>query len=496
MEIQFSTKSIPCCRELFRQTKVISESAECIVSDVYDDIGKIVKAEAQLCLKSKDVTPRGVSIGGTAELHVLYITENRRQLQCMRFSKEFSVDFEVADVTPDTQPQILLCCQGVQARAVNSRKIAAQLSIRAELACWVEDTLTLPSAAALDPSFGLQLRQDAADCILCVQSAEKSFVVSEQLPFSGERNPAQLLSAQTELKSYDCQMIGQKALLKGGVELEAVWLGEDGEPGYFSQCIPFSVLIDAPSEDCAAASIRLQTTAVYCDLGDAINASRVLEVELHAIAQLCFDRPVHIEYLSDAYSTRCPLSITEDTLQLISVKSTQSLRASAAETVTSEDASAEICSQRAELISFAVRDGRAIASAAVTLLLREEDGTLGSFQKLLFFEAELPDPSCSLDDAEIESFRAEQKGEEYTLSAECLFSLSMTERLSLRCVEGAELDTERPFDRASLPSLTLVNRRGRSLWELAKGYHSSVEAIEKLAESCPTPEGLVLIPLA
>ena len=62
MEIQLIRESIPFCRELGHQTKLIQENAESIVSDIYEDIGAILSSCAQLCLKSKDVTQHGVNI--------------------------------------------------------------------------------------------------------------------------------------------------------------------------------------------------------------------------------------------------------------------------------------------------------------------------------------------------------------------------------------------------------------------------------------------------
>ena len=39
MKIALKGPSISCCREVLRQTKSVQEQAECIVPDVYEDIG-------------------------------------------------------------------------------------------------------------------------------------------------------------------------------------------------------------------------------------------------------------------------------------------------------------------------------------------------------------------------------------------------------------------------------------------------------------------------
>ena len=56
------------------------------------------------------------------------------------------------------------------------------------------------------------------------------------------------------------------------------------------------------------------------------------------------------------------------------------------------------------------------------------------------------------------------------------------------------LDETQSFDLSSFPSLTMVRVEGESLWELAKRYHSSVEAIEAFQTEADQMSGMLLIP--
>ena len=75
MEIKIENKTIRSFREISRQIKKIQETAETVVPDTNDDIGKIVSTNTELFLKSKELSGRGVLIGGEAEISILYITE-------------------------------------------------------------------------------------------------------------------------------------------------------------------------------------------------------------------------------------------------------------------------------------------------------------------------------------------------------------------------------------------------------------------------------------
>ena len=151
MKIALKGPSISCCREVLRQTKSVQEQAECIVPDVYEDIGKITFAQAQLYLKSKEAADHGVNIGVAADVSVFYITERRDRVRCLSFSKSFEIAFDSQSIVSEGDIRVSLRCMGVQARAVNPRKVSAQLSVRAEISCLSENCTCIPAEAEEAP---------------------------------------------------------------------------------------------------------------------------------------------------------------------------------------------------------------------------------------------------------------------------------------------------------------------------------------------------------
>lgn len=495
MKIALNEKTTACCRESFRQTKLVQEQAECIVPDVLEDVGQIVSAQAQICLKRKDVTDHAVSIGAEAQISVFYVTESRDRVRCMSFSKDLQIGFDAAQIEPNTNAQISLCCMGVQARAVNPRKLAAQLSVRAELCCWAEESFSVPADALEQEEKSLQLRQSQEDCVFTVSVFEKSFTVNEQLPLGAERDAAALSCVRTKLILLEHQPIGSKLLLKGSAELSIACETQEGEcPQFIEQSIPFSVLVDMPDEDCTLGRVIFEPTALYVDLGDAINGSRIVDIELHATAQMCFERRETLIFLSDAYSTSCPAVIAERTLPICRSICREQLTANAYERIRVERERGEIISAFSELLSCAVHDGKAELSASVSLLLRSEDGSFGTQQRLISFDTPLPEPEGEISLVRITSLRAEREGEEIAISISAAFDYTQRELVELCCLSSLELDTENAFDSASLPSLTIARKGEGELWDLAKRCHSSVEAIEQTQQKYPMPGDLLLIP--
>lgn len=495
MNIAFENRSAPFCREIVRQTKLIQESAECIVSDVLEDVGQISSAEAQICLKSKDVGEHGVGITAQADISVFYISEGRERVRCMRLSKNIAADFECPALGPDAIAQVSLVCRGVQARAVNPRKIAVQLTVRADMSCWTPDCLEIPLDAGGENAEGLQLRRADTQSVLTVDLGEKSFVLSEQLPLPNDCEPSGIVCARAELLCRDCQTIGSKALIKGGAQIRIGYETQTGTlPGFTEQCLPFSVLVEMPDEYCSPGRVILETTALYAELSDAINGSRVVELELHGVAQLSFEKAETLSYIADAYSTRCPVIVQRTAAPLCLCRRKESLSASASERIPTDLERGEVAACGAELLSFAAKEGKAALSVSVSLLLCAEDGSYSAQQRLVSLETQLPDTEAELLAARVVSVRAERQGGEIALSLSAEIDCMCSEKSEIRYLSSLELDTENAYELSSLPSLTVARRAGRELWTLAKLYNSSAEAIGALSEKYALPGDLLLIP--
>ena len=497
MKIALKGPSICCCSEAFRQTKQLQEQAECIVPDVYEDIGKIAFAQAQLYLKSKEAADHAVCIGAAAEIHVFYITERRDRVRCLSFGKSFEITFDSPAIVPEADLQIALSCTGVQARAVNPRKISAQLSVRAELCCLADGRLSIPEETEEAPPDGLQLRCESIECVVDAPPREKSFVINEQLPLEQSEEITAISCVRAELVCGDHQPIGSKVLIKGGAELVIGCETQNGNcPVFLRHCLPFSVLIDMPDEDCVPGNVLLETTAIYADLSEAINSSRVIDLELHAAAQISFEKSGQIRCLSDAYSTICPVNTEKSSASLSRSRGRQRLTAKTVEHIAVESDRGELVSAFAELLSCSVRDGKSEISLTVCLLLRDADGCYGAQQRIISFETTLPETGGEIAGARISAVHAERAGEEIVLEASVLLEYIHDEMMEVQYLSSIDPDMDNAFDRASLPALTIARRGRRDLWELAKLYHSSVEAIGELNAKYPMGEELLLIPRA
>ena len=136
MEISFENRVISTYREISHQTKRIQETAESVVPDTNDDIGKIASVQTAVFMKSKDVTGRGVLVTGELTASLIYITEGEKSVSYVRVSKSFSLEYDIADADANALAQVSLSIQNSEARILNPRKVSVTFELVGEMSCY------------------------------------------------------------------------------------------------------------------------------------------------------------------------------------------------------------------------------------------------------------------------------------------------------------------------------------------------------------------------
>lgn len=181
----------------------MQESAESVVPDTDDDIGRIATVQSYVMLKSKDITSRGVLISGEAVASLLCITESQESMSFVRLSKSFSVEYEVPDIESDAAAQIKLSILSTEARVINPRKVSVTFEISGELSCYKQESISIESRLPENACRGLHARYESAELMFTDAVCEKTFAVNEQFSFPGRQ--AEAVTARVEQGRVRCE---------------------------------------------------------------------------------------------------------------------------------------------------------------------------------------------------------------------------------------------------------------------------------------------------
>lgn len=499
MKINFENKSIESYREIFRQTKRVQESTDSVVPDVNDDIGKIASVQTAVYLKSKDITGRGVLISGEAVAAILYITEGERGVSYLRLTKNFTMEFESADIDSDAIAQVKLAVVNSEARVLNPRKVSLTFEISGELSCYRRETFISETSIPENTAPGLHARYRECDMVYTNAVAEKTFTLSEQFVFPGGKPAAsQIVLPRLSFMINDSQLIGSKLIIKGNMELTTAYLSEEvNYPVKVEFSTPFSQIMDLGEMEADSCDAMIELNSVYYDVVNTINGEKALDVEVHALLQIVSRKNGKISYISDVYSNVMPSVCSGSSVSLVSSASLQNMKLICDERLNVADDCSDVLSVFASLAQVNMQPDKIMAVVSLDIIYRTQGGALSSVKRLLSLTGDCGKAPERIMNIMLSDVYLRPDGASIDSHIVVELTYLHVQSRELACVNGVELDEDAPFDLSDYPAVTLVRAEKEELWELAKAYRSSVESIRAVNDLTEGSEGrLLLIPKA
>lgn len=497
MEIRFENKMSRACQEVGSVCKRVQENAECVVPDTEEDIGKIAAVQADVLLKSKDLGGRGVLISGEARAFLLVIAEQQNRLSLLRLSKPFTVELELPEQNAELLTQAALSVQAVDARILNPRKVSVSFEMNACLRCYRSVSLPVESEVPAAIRESLHIKREETEVLLPNAVCEKPFALTEQFPFpEGKPAPARLVSEKTTFEIQDCQLIGSKAILKGTATASVVYLtGEADCPMQASFSTPFSQIVEINEEKMDSHCVSVALTGAYYDLTESISGEKVLDMEVHALIQMISSSCERIRRITDAYSNRMPLTAEKELIELKSAGQEERVRVHSAETLSVMEDCKEVLSVLPYVSRVSQEQGKLSAAVNFDIVYRLSDGLISAVRRTVLLEGSCRAPSDRISDVQIMNLQTQENGTELKTDFDLEFTLLREKTVELNRLCAVVMDEDSPFSPDAFATLTLVRDEGESLWELAKRYHSSVDAIQRENEQESGEKGdFLLIP--
>lgn len=479
MKINLENKTKKCYCEIIRQCRRIQETAECVVPDVNDDIGKIASIQTSVYLKSKDFTGRGVMVTGEALAAVLYITEGEKAVSYIKLTKPFTLEFDCTELDADTVAQVKLDVVNTEARVLNPRKISLTFEIAGELSCYREENVVVKTELAPGEHRGIHAHSRETELVCISAAAEKTFTLSEQFTFPvGKPGPAQLVIPKVAFAVNDCQLIGTKLIVKGSVEISACYLSEEvNYPLKTDFSTPFSQIIDIGTEDMDSCAAMIELSSVYYDIVNTINGEKALDIEIHAVMQAVTRKSGKFVYISDVYSNLMPAQCEMQQHSINAAASCQQIKLISDERVSVVDDCVDVLSVYSGISQLSIQPDKISAAVVLDIIYRTKSGGLSSVRRLLSLSADCGKAPDRLINAYLADVYLRPDGafiDSHIVIELCYLHAQSRE---LSCVAALTLDEEAPYDFSAFPTVTLVRAEKENIWELAKAYHSSVEQI-------------------
>lgn len=497
MELSFENKTIVVCRELLRTSRVIQETAECVVPDINDDIGRIASVQTSIYLKSKDLTGRGAVVTGELTATLLYITESEKNVSFLRLTKPFTMEFEAAELPVDATAHAKLRVQHTEARILNPRKVLFNFEIIGDLSCYAAECVVAESLIPDNVQMHLHAKREMIELPFPKIAMEKTFAINEQYIFTGGKPmPGRIVSHQVEMLVNDTQIIGTKLIIKGNVFVSVSYISEDvNYPIKAEFTSPFSQIVETGTENLDSSEINIELTSAYCDLIDTISGEKAADIEVHALLEIVGSRKESIAYIADAYSNVMPAQCSARRKQFNPKSPITMIKLSSDERINVADDCGDVLSIFTSLSQINFQSEKVQSAVTLDIIYRTVNGNIAAVRRLVGLEAEYSGLNTRVSCARLADVYLRPDGNAVDCHIVAEISVQSVCTVEINPVESVLLDEENHYDLAEFPSLCLVRAEKESLWELAKHYHSSMERIAEFNELEAGLEGkIILIP--
>lgn len=477
-------------------------SEEHVVPDTMPDIGDVLDAEGYVTLRGKELGEGYVLLSASVCASVLYAPEDGSQPRSLEFTLPAELRMDAPGADPEGRAAARLRLRNLEARAVNSRKLAIRAELEGDVRCFARSSLEVPVGLQGEEK-GVHIRTETAEPVLTVDMREKTFVVTDEyaLPAGVGRTEA-ILSRRVEPVLDDVKYVGGKAVFRGRVISELLLMEEGGRPVSARYETEFSQILEiGDGEGEGLPQVILMVTGAYHDLPEYGRESGAIGAEIHLAAQCVCRRRQTVRYMADIYSNRTELVPEPEEHAWLTELRPVSLRQTVTGRVEAAPPGAELLRAAVAVGGTAVEGNTVKTGVNARLLFRNGDGGCVPVRCRLpveFTVMDLP-PEGKLRDIVISA------ADVYCGPGPGGADLRVTMRMdalaagetAIRWVGAVEEDAEAWQARDRAPSVTLVRvPEGAELWTLAKKYRSTPEAIRAanggLAEG--VPEGLLLIP--
>ena len=488
MELELKKEQFACYQALPQLSENREETTETIVPDYLPDIARIVDASGCLFLRSREIADGKAQVSGTIRMTLLYVAEDTQGMNCCLEGR--------------------LC--SCEVRMLNPRKIFTRVNVELALTPYVPASLSVCSGVKEQEAYKIETLCEKKEITVIRAVREKDFTFADEVMLSGTKEPIrELLRSKCVLRTTDCKEIGNKIVLKGIARLDAVYLDEGGNLASLSGELPFSQILDGLSEEegetTVRASLRLTGAEIHVGGESEPDNFRTVSLRLTISAFAAVRETRSVCCVTDLYSTAYELSAKTETVELCDSAAPVLREQLVREKI---ETGAEVQNVLAADVIFSsagVSDSGASSALRATANLRvlylDENAVplLSERRSEVLLETDLPlAGQARVQDVYAGEIAASVGADGVELRFPVTFAVSVVEMPSYPCLQSLQAE-ECEKNEKNVPSLVLrAMKPGERLWDIAKRYRTTVEAIlaaNELKEESATVSGkLLLIP--
>ena len=480
-----------------KQSSQILLEGDMIVPDSKPDLREILRCEGRVKIRDIRISDDRISFSGEMEVSVLYRAKNgEKPLYAMKASLPLEDFLHMDGLGKDMDVSLKAELEHLDCQIINDRKISVKAIISAEAKAEQKKTaefLTGGNGEGVETLTGmLRMENETAE-------GKDHFTVKEEMAISASLPEiGEILMEDIRLTEQDIRPMDGKAMVRGNLCMELLYVDGEGNLGSLTEKIPFSGYLENDSIT-PKTDLTGSLTVEDCRLTPAVDEdgeTRKLNADVTIGAVLNGNETAEQEVLLDAYAPNGAVSLKKEKITYPVTVASGKNQFAIKERVRLENG--EIPMLRAENVWGEVRlsEVRPMADAV------EAEGVL--MADILYHCADDTEPVTMIkrgipfsqtmelkgvlegDEAEV-SLRLEDMDFQMLSETEGELRATVTMEAVVKRQETAEMVTDITLEEetACQPmagAVIYMVQKGDSLWKIAKKYRTTVADIAAVNE--------------
>lgn len=511
MEYSVNKETLGVCRPVFDGCLEQSVDLDFNLPEYCPDIQKILKCQVYPRITNRNIVGDRLNVEGIAIVNLMYLDSEKLSIRCCEHSSPFSVTFNLKNSCENCIAFTKTKVEYINCRAITQRRVdihgafsvCAKVKKRdnQEIVCGINDGT-------------IEQKKEQFSVSNLLSMAQQQFSVNETIELSNLPPIEAIVKSEVKILLNDYRTITNKLILNAEAIFNLLYISniETGEIRSAQFNIPISQIVDAEGlEDNCDCDINIEV--LNHDMQQKLDGNgenTLLGLDIKMVISVLAYESKEIEVLKDIYSTEFEtekvlenlnLSKLYDEIQIIHNENT-SIESNSSEIMDILDAWGEIVS-----IDAVVKDNTILFNGKINVCVLG----LNTSQEPIYFERMVEfehkhDWNNKVFDIKInptavivslDARNAGGKNVDISIGIKILAPVYINSKL--KAVSDVIVDQEKPLEKDTSAALTVYYAgAGENLWDIARNYCTSVEAIRlenELESDFIEDRRMILIPM-
>lgn len=511
MEYLLERESADLCETLSDSVCEQPVDIDISLPDYCPDIERILKCRLCPQVSSAAIVGDRLDVDGVSVVRVWYLDSRKQSIRLCEQTVPFSCSFELKGDPDGAVPCVRIKSDYINCRAVSPRKLDIHGAFSVGASVYGRGTRDYCTGINAPD---VQQQTSAATVSSLRGMTRQQFSLSEVLDIGkGKSTPEMILRSELTFTKGDCRAIDDKLMLRGEATLRVLYVTdiETGARDAMSFSIPVSQVIDVQGiSDSTLNDISVEIMSCDVSLKSEYDEnSTLISLDARLCACVFAYEERELTLITDAYSTDYELDTERSSCSVSRLLRVEDITLSLRDEMKTGDSNiTRVVDLWCDGISSICSSGSGVLNIkgklTVSLFALDGDGVPFCCEKAVDFSTTVECPDDGMTYTARTDIAAPSPSYRITgdncieIKADVVISAAIYGEGSMRCITSVSADDDRKKQRDEAAALTIYYAgEGESLWDIARSYCTSVEAIrnENRITGDTASRGMLLIPM-